>query len=144
MTGARGWRQGLHVRIARGVELGGAERLLLGEVLEALLRLDHGFRYQPAAGHEADHAQMGGGAGGGCHRWSRWVSAIQSLTCLGTSTATIAGPRTASQMKDTLGVFKHEWSADDEALIDGLVAPGHPSTPGTNDPGYPLEGRPIG
>jgi aryl-alcohol dehydrogenase (NADP+) len=59
-------------------------------------------------------------------------------------TAAIAGPRTASQMKDYLGVFKHEWSADDEALIDGLVAPGHPSTPGYNDPGYPLEGRPIG
>ncbi len=87
---------------------------------------------------------MGGGAGGGCHRWSRWVSGIQSVTFLSTSTATIAGPRTASQMKDRLGVFKHEWTADDEALIDGLVAPGHPSTPGYNDPGYPLEGRPIG
>ena len=58
-------------------------------------------------------------------------------------TATITGPRTASQMKDYLGVFKHEWTADDEALIDGLVAPGHPSTPGYNDPGYPLEGRPV-
>lgn len=58
--------------------------------------------------------------------------------------ATIAGPRTASQMKDYLGVFKHAWSAEDEALVDSLVAPGHPSTPGYNDPAYPLEGRPLG
>ena len=29
----------------------------------------------------------------------------------------------------------------DEALVDGLVAPGHPSTPGYNDPQYPIEGR---
>ena len=31
--------------------------------------------------------------------------------------------------------------AEDEALVDRLVAPGHPSTPGYNDPAYPLEGR---
>jgi len=29
----------------------------------------------------------------------------------------------------------------DEALIDAMVTPGHPSTPGYNDPAYPLEGR---
>jgi ABC-type Fe3+ transport system permease subunit len=28
-----------------------------------------------------------------------------------------------------------------EALVDSMVAPGHPSTPGYNDPRYPLEGR---
>jgi hypothetical protein len=32
-------------------------------------------------------------------------------------------------------------AAQDEALVDRLVAPGHPSTPGYNDPAYPLEGR---
>ena len=31
--------------------------------------------------------------------------------------------------------------AADEALVDSLVTPGHPSTPGYNDPAYPLEGR---
>ena len=30
---------------------------------------------------------------------------------------------------------------DDEALVDSLVATGHPSTPGFNDPAYPIEGR---
>ena len=32
-------------------------------------------------------------------------------------------------------------ATEDEALVDRLVAPGHPSTPGYNDPAYPLEGR---
>jgi hypothetical protein len=26
-------------------------------------------------------------------------------------------------------------------LVDRLVTPGHPSTPGFNDPAYPIEGR---
>jgi hypothetical protein len=30
---------------------------------------------------------------------------------------------------------------EDEALVDSLVAPGHPSTPGFNDPSYPLPPR---
>jgi len=30
---------------------------------------------------------------------------------------------------------------EDEALVDSLVAPGHPSTPGYTDPAYPLNGR---
>ena len=30
---------------------------------------------------------------------------------------------------------------DDEALVDSLVHPGHPSTPGYSDPAYPLYGR---
>ena len=33
--------------------------------------------------------------------------------------------------------------AEDEALVDSLVRPGHPSTPGFNDPAYPLTGRPV-
>ena len=32
-------------------------------------------------------------------------------------------------------------TAEDEALVDSLVQPGHPSTPGYNDPAYPLNGR---
>ncbi len=56
-------------------------------------------------------------------------------------TAPIAGPRTMEQWTEYLGALDHKFTAEDEALIDGMVAPGHPSTPGYNDPAYPLEGR---
>lgn len=57
-------------------------------------------------------------------------------------TSVIAGPRTLEQWRDYLGAFERRWNPADEAFIDGLVAPGHPSTPGYSDPAYPLEGRP--
>jgi aryl-alcohol dehydrogenase-like predicted oxidoreductase len=53
----------------------------------------------------------------------------------------IAGPRTLAQWQDYVTVVGAPWSADDEALVDSLVRPGHPSTPGYNDPAYPLCGR---
>ncbi len=56
-------------------------------------------------------------------------------------TAAIAGPRTVEQMAEYIGALDVEFGPDDEALIDGLVAPGHPSTPGYSDPSYPIEGR---
>lgn len=56
-------------------------------------------------------------------------------------TSPIAGPRTMEQWKDYLGALDYRFTAEDEALVDGLVAPGHPSTPGYNDPAYPIEGR---
>jgi len=56
-------------------------------------------------------------------------------------TAAIVGPRTEAQLDDYLGALAHRFTAEDEALIDGLVASGHPSTPGYNDPSYPIEGR---
>jgi aryl-alcohol dehydrogenase (NADP+) len=56
-------------------------------------------------------------------------------------TAAIGGPRTEAQWADYLGALAYRLDAADEALIDGLVAPGHPSTPGYNDPAYPIEGR---
>ena len=56
-------------------------------------------------------------------------------------TATIAGPRTEEQWDDYIGALEHKFTAEDEALIDGLVVTGHPSTPGYNDPAYPIEGR---
>ena len=56
-------------------------------------------------------------------------------------TAAIAGPRTAEQFGEYLAALDFELDADDEALIDGMVASGHPSTPGYNDPSYPIEGR---
>ena len=56
-------------------------------------------------------------------------------------TGAIAGPRTQEQWEDYLGVLDYRFTSEDEALIDALVAPGHPSTPGYNDPAYPIEGR---
>jgi len=53
----------------------------------------------------------------------------------------LAGPRTIDQWSEYLGALEHAFNAEDEALIDGLVAPGHPSTPGYSDPKYPISGR---
>ncbi len=56
-------------------------------------------------------------------------------------TSVLAGPRTMGQWKEYLGALKHDFTAEDEALVDGLVASGHPSTPGYSDPKYPYQGR---
>jgi aryl-alcohol dehydrogenase-like predicted oxidoreductase len=58
-------------------------------------------------------------------------------------TAPIAGPRTMEQWQDYIGALEYRFTAEDEALVDGLVTAGHPSTPGYNDPQYPIEGRPV-
>ncbi len=55
--------------------------------------------------------------------------------------AVIAGPRTFEQWTDYLSAVGKSLDADDEALVDSLVTPGHPSTPGYNDPQYPFYGR---
>lgn len=64
-----------------------------------------------------------------------WVLAHQAVS------AVIAGPRTLVQWQDYFGALDCVISTEDEALVDSLVRPGHPSTPGYNDPQYPLEGR---
>jgi aryl-alcohol dehydrogenase (NADP+) len=56
-------------------------------------------------------------------------------------TSVIAGPRTLAQWQEYVDAIGTPWTADDEALVDSLVAPGHPSTPGYNDPQYPFYGR---
>jgi aryl-alcohol dehydrogenase-like predicted oxidoreductase len=53
----------------------------------------------------------------------------------------IAGPRTEAQWDDYVHALAYRFTAEDEALIDRLVTSGHPSTPGFNDPAYPIEGR---
>jgi aryl-alcohol dehydrogenase-like predicted oxidoreductase len=55
--------------------------------------------------------------------------------------AVIAGPRTFEQWTDYLAAVGKTLDAEDEALIDSLVTPGHASTPGYNDPQYPFYGR---
>jgi aryl-alcohol dehydrogenase (NADP+) len=53
----------------------------------------------------------------------------------------IAGPRTLEQWKPYLAALDVSWTAKDEAIVDRYVVTGHPSTPGYNDPAYPIEGR---
>jgi aryl-alcohol dehydrogenase-like predicted oxidoreductase len=58
-------------------------------------------------------------------------------------TAPVAGPRTLEQLESYLPALDYAFTAEDEALVEGLVPIGHPSTPGYNDPAYPIEGRPT-
>lgn len=58
-------------------------------------------------------------------------------------TSVIAGPRTEEQWDDYIEALAYRFTADDEKLFDRLVPEGHPSTPGYNDPAYPLEGRRV-
>jgi aryl-alcohol dehydrogenase-like predicted oxidoreductase len=53
----------------------------------------------------------------------------------------IGGPRTLPQWRDYIDAMDVDFDAEDEALIDSLVAPGHASTPGYTDPVYPVTGR---
>jgi aryl-alcohol dehydrogenase (NADP+) len=57
--------------------------------------------------------------------------------------AVVAGPRTFEQWTDYLSAVGKKLDVADEALIDSLVTPGHPSTPGYNDPQYPFYGRRV-
>jgi aryl-alcohol dehydrogenase (NADP+) len=53
----------------------------------------------------------------------------------------IAGSRTSEQWVSYFAVLDYKWTAEDEKLADSLVVPGHASSPGFNDPAYPVEGR---
>jgi aryl-alcohol dehydrogenase-like predicted oxidoreductase len=64
-----------------------------------------------------------------------WVLANQIVSSV------IAGPRTLEQWDQYLAAVDTELDEEDEALIDSLVPPGHPSTPGYSDPAYPFYGR---
>jgi aryl-alcohol dehydrogenase (NADP+) len=58
-------------------------------------------------------------------------------------TSVLAGPRKFEQWTEYLGALAHGFTAEDEALVDSMVKSGHPSTPGFNDPRYPISGRPT-
>ncbi len=64
-----------------------------------------------------------------------WVLAHRAVSSV------IAGPRTLAQWQDYLPALDYTVTAEDEALVDSFVAPGHPSTPGFTDPAYPLNSR---
>jgi aryl-alcohol dehydrogenase-like predicted oxidoreductase len=56
-------------------------------------------------------------------------------------TSIIAGPRTLEQWLDYFGCLEVTLTPEDDKLVDSLVSPGHPSTPGYSDPSYPFAGR---
>ena len=64
-----------------------------------------------------------------------WVLANAAVSSV------IAGPRTLAQWQDYLPALDYVVTPDDEQLVDSLVRPGHPSTPGYTDPVYPLYPR---
>ncbi|MDA9314456.1 aldo/keto reductase [Alphaproteobacteria bacterium] len=53
----------------------------------------------------------------------------------------VAGPRTLTQWQSYTDALKYKYTNEDEKLINSFVMSGHPSTPGYNDPAYPVEGR---
>lgn len=70
---------------------------------------------------------------------SAWVLAHEAVSSV------IAGPRTLAQWQAYLPAADWPLTPEDEAVIDALVTPGHPSTPGFNDPAYLwTNGRPQG
>jgi len=58
-------------------------------------------------------------------------------------TSAITGPRTEAHWDDYVPALDYILTAEDEAFVDSLVAPGHPSTPGFNDPSHPFQGRQL-
>lgn len=100
------------------------ERLMTTEYRQESLRIAQLFRERAQA--------RGISAGQFALRWvlnHRYVAAA------------VAGPRTLDQWRDYAGALAFDFSEDDEAFVDRLVAPGHPSTPGYTDPKYPVTGR---
>jgi len=58
-----------------------------------------------------------------------------------TISAAIAGPRTLAQWQAYGRALDYPFAAEDEALANSLVSPGHSSTHGFTDPSHPVEGR---
>lgn len=80
------------------------------------------------------HAEASGSTA--AHFALKWVLNSAAVTSV------IAGPRTLEQWNDYVAALSEPpLTADDEALVDRLVRPGHPSTPGYTDPNYPVKGR---
>ena len=67
--------------------------------------------------------------------------AIQWLLNNQLVSSVIAGPRTLSQWNAYLGALKHQFTAEDEAFANTLVASGHHVVPGYTWGRYPVRGR---
>ena len=68
------------------------------------------------------------------------VNSPQGMVAYGTDTFVV---RDYVRTGLALTALAYTFTAEDEALVNELVPEGHPSTPGYNDPQYPLEGRPT-
>ncbi|HEX7641063.1 MAG TPA: aldo/keto reductase [Burkholderiaceae bacterium] len=81
------------------------------------------------------------------HAGARGISLAQFATAWvlanKTVSSVIAGPRTLQQWRDYFPALDYRFTAEDEALVDSMVAQGHASTPGYTDPAYPLNGRNV-
>lgn len=64
-----------------------------------------------------------------------WILNNQAVSSI------VAGPRTLKQWEGYIKALKYSFSSEDEAFLNKYVPSGHPSTPGYNDPAYPIEGR---
>jgi aryl-alcohol dehydrogenase-like predicted oxidoreductase len=73
--------------------------------------------------------------------WTASRFALAWVLNSGYVSSAIVGPRTEAQWDDYLPALDYTLDAADEAFVDSLVASGHPSTPGFNDPGHPFFGR---
>jgi aryl-alcohol dehydrogenase-like predicted oxidoreductase len=58
-------------------------------------------------------------------------------------TGAIAGPRTMEQWQTYVDALDVRWTAEDDAVVDGLVPAGATAVPNFVDPVYPVEGRPA-
>lgn len=67
-------------------------------------------------------------------RWAISNPAVSSV---------IGGPRTMGQWNDYVSAMAHDFTAEDEAFVDGLVPPGFNSTPFYGDPKLPPRGRQL-
>ncbi len=67
--------------------------------------------------------------------------AIGWLLNNGIVTSVIGGPRTVQQWNAYVRAAGMEFTAEDEAFVDTLVAPGHQATHGYTWPRYPVRGR---
>ena len=100
---------------------------------ERFLETEHRAESYAIAQQLAVHAQRTGRTSTAFALAWLWANRIVS--------SVVAGPRTLGQWHDYTAAIGTAWSAEDEALVDSLVRPGHPSTPGYTDPRYPFFGR---
>jgi aryl-alcohol dehydrogenase-like predicted oxidoreductase len=79
------------------------------------------------------------------HAESRGISlvawAVAWVLNNGAVSSIIAGPRTFEQWTSYFTALDYAWTNEDEALANRLVVTGHASSPGYNDPQYPVLGR---
>ena len=74
----------------------------------------------------------------------RTLDAVRAGVGVGATTIVTLGDRRPAHARAVERLRRRDRHAvddEDEALVDSLVTPGHPSTPGYNDPQYPFYGR---